>query len=333
MSEDNNNDEFDWGDDDLSPESDVSSVAIDEGPPANGETEAGTDSVPSGETTRPTGKAQKIGELTFDLETVPDQARMEIFEEFLGELPARYASRSFDEIDDDLGDILSGNVPDVEAWLKAVCPAPEVVSLMRGIETEQQKKPRKGVVDALDSILEAVDAYDQAVADRVKLLSVTPEFCSIAAMGFAIDNADPVALIATDEEEERDILRVFWEMARRSQTICGFNIVGFDLQVIVTRSIILGVPASTQFDLRWGKGLSDIYLQRFGGRGKTGKGPGRLKDLAKMYGVEVPAGDFHGGQVAEAMETEEGRDLVREYVCSDVEVTRELRQLWLGYFC
>lgn len=278
-------------------------------------------------------RSTKIGELTFDLETIPDQDRMELFESFLGDLPARYPARGFDEIDDDLPDIMSGNVGDIESWLKAVSPAPEVVDLLRGIENEQ-KKPRKGVHDALDKILKSVDDYDNALADRCKLLSTTPEFCSICALGFAIDGEEPVGILITNEDEERQALAMFWEMAMRADVLVGFNIVGFDLPVIITRSIILGVTASRMFDLKWGKGVCDIYLQRFGGRGNTDKRkPGKLKDLAAIYGIEVPAGDFHGGQIAEAMETEEGREKIIDYVKSDVEITRELRELWSGYFC
>jgi hypothetical protein len=332
-------DDFDWGDDPGPPPE----VAQAETATAVADEDNTTEPEPTKATKPKAAKEseKRISELTFDLETVPDQARFELFESFLPPLPEPYQARGFAGDGDsnggitaaELPDVLSGSIDDIKAWIKATSPAPEVVAAMREIE-DASKKPRKGVYDALDNALSAVSAYDNAVADRMKLLSTTPEFCSIAAFGFAVDDDDPVAMMATNEAEEREILELFWKLAARADLLCGFNVVGFDLPVILARSAILGVPSSCTFDLRWGKGIRDIYLSRFGSRGNTDKRkPGRLKDLARVYGVEIPAGNFEGSQVAAAMETEEGRAKVAEYCCSDVEITRELGKVWAGYFC
>lgn len=324
------NEGFDWGDDGPEPEAatETTTAVADDETTTEPEAEAKARIIPSTE--------KRIAELTFDLETVPDQARFELFESFLPPLPEPYQAKGFGEgmiQEAELPDVLSGSIDDIKAWIKSTSPAPEVVAAMR--ETEDgNKKPRKGVYDALDNALSAVTAYESAVADRMKLLSTTPEFCSIAAFAFTVDDDDPVAMVATNEAEERGILELFWKLAARTDLLAGFNVVGFDLPVILARSAILGVPSSCMFDLRWGKGIRDIYLSRFGSRGNTDKRkPGRLKDLARVYGVEIPAGDFEGSQVAAAMETEEGQRKVMEYCCSDVEITRELRRIWAGYFC
>ena len=57
----------------------------------------------------------------------------------------------------------------------------------------------------------------------------------------------------------------------------------------------------------------------------------KLKDVARLYGIHVPAGDIDGSQVEELLNTEPEK--VAEYCKSDVSITRELWSLFCGYFC
>jgi len=57
----------------------------------------------------------------------------------------------------------------------------------------------------------------------------------------------------------------------------------------------------------------------------------KLKQLCKLYGIEVPAGDVDGSQVLDLMRSEPGK--VGEYVRSDVDVTRSLHNKFKGFFC
>lgn len=57
----------------------------------------------------------------------------------------------------------------------------------------------------------------------------------------------------------------------------------------------------------------------------------KLKDLAKWYGIEVPAGDVDGSQVLELYQSDP--EMLARYVRSDVEITRQLHGLWRGTFC
>jgi hypothetical protein len=104
--------------------------------------------------------------------------------------------------------------------------------------------------------------------------------------------------------------------------------------VLFARSAILGVPSSRSFDLKpWGRDVVDLFAIRFPkGPGAAGGGrPAKLKELARVYGVEVPAGDTDGGDVERLLR--ESPHLLRQYVESDVAVTRDLHRKWAGYFC
>src|SRR5690606_12649199 len=161
-----------------------------------------------------------------------------------------------------------------------------------------------------------------------KLLSVTPEFCRIVAMGWAFGNEEPRSMVVGEHYTEDGILAAFWDMvADLRGRVIGFNIVGFDLPVIYIRSALLGITPSRQFDLRpWGNDVIDLMQARFP------KGPSKpMKSLARFYGLDIPAGEMDGGSVAQLV-AEGKTDEVADYVKSDVIVTRQLHEFYRGYF-
>ena len=70
-------------------------------------------------------------------------------------------------------------------------------------------------------------------------------------------------------------------------------------------------------------------LRRFP-RGNS-KQPGKLKQMAQLYGIDVPAGDFEGSQVEEIWNAGD-YEMIREYVTSDVVITAALHKCMRGYF-
>jgi predicted PolB exonuclease-like 3'-5' exonuclease len=179
------------------------------------------------------------------------------------------------------------------------------------------------------------DQHAEAAAERCKLLSTTPEYCRIAAFGFACGVDEPQAMVVGEGGYcEVDVLTAFWQLAMDSKNpLIGFNCLGFDLPVIYVRSMLLGVQPTRQLDMKpWGKDVIDLYMCRFGGRGNTSKDrPGKLKDLARVLDIEVPAGDTDGGDVARLMRDDPVK--VAEYVKSDIAVTRALHWMYRGFFC
>lgn len=271
--------------------------------------------------------------LYFDLETVPDYDRMADFgfeplPEAMPETP-----------DDDLpprATLLAGTVTDVEKLLRMANPMALWLGGLASLERDS-KKPREGVLKAIDKCLATKNAHVEALDARRKLMSTTPEFCKIVALGYAQGNSlwslvvgQPLAADGHTNMNEIDLLSFFWEVAARSGSFVGFNIAAFDIPVILVRSILLGVPATRMIDVRAfnSRDVCDLMTLRFFGRMAK---PMKLKSLARAMGIEVPAGDTDGGDVERLWREEPGE--LREYVESDVTITRELHRKYQGYFC
>jgi len=270
--------------------------------------------------------------LFFDIETVPDDERSKLFDlpplppipdETSGmELPAASAllSGTADSIKSSLNRL--GVVSD--AWLDEL------------VQHEKDTKARIGVLDSIERARKARSDILAQHADRLKLLSTCPEYCQIAALGYAVGDLQITSLVVGrgDCPSERHVLETFWKLTATYSPLVAFNGLAFDLPVILVRSAIVGVQPTKQLDLRpFGKDVVDPYYSRFGPRGNTdSRRPGKLKSLAKAYGLDVPAGDIDGSQVHDLMHTPEGRATVAKYVASDVEVLRSFYRKLTGYF-
>lgn len=278
-------------------------------------------------------RQQKQSLLFFDLETAPDYSRAELFG--LDPLPTPRPESGVSECGGPsaVEDFLKLSLDQINGELKRLNPCDAWLDLLADAE-QKREKPRVGLLGAVKSAREARNVAVNAVAERKKLLSVTPEFCRIVAMGWAFSDGDqPESLLAIDADHEiqddleRRLLESFWSMATDCDRLVGYNVLGFDLPVIFVRSLIMGVPASKRIDLRpWGTDVIDLMERRF-----TKSKAMKLKDLARVLGIPVAAGDVDGSQVAELAEVNPG--LVATYVQSDVAVTRDLFRLYEGYFC
>jgi hypothetical protein len=260
----------------------------------------------------------------FDLETVPDERRRELFG--LDPLPEVPPETPIDGCPP-FAEVAGLGLDEIEKRLIPLNPESEWLDGFEQFEL-QQKKPRAGVAKIVSAIRTAKSARETAEAAQIKTMSVTPEMCRIAALGFAVGDADPVSLVVgIDGVTEESILEVFWGLARTATPLCGFNVLGFDLPVIFVRSAMLGVSPTRRFDLKpWGSDVLDLMVARYPRSGAT-----RLKDLCRMLEIEVPAGETDGGAVYQLMQTEPAK--VAEYVRSDITVTRKLHQIYQGFFC
>ncbi len=285
--------------------------------------------------------------LYFDIETVPDESRLKSFG--LEPVPAVPEATPLSQLPDPI-ETITGTADEVKGRLAKVGFAcPEWLDLLA--REEAIGKNRKGVYDEIKKARQVRDDALQAHENRIKLLSTTPEYCSIAAIGWAIGRSDVLSLVVGEPigdtfgqqepnqiketiVDEGMILELFWRMAASFSPLIGYNIAYFDIPVILARSAILGVEPTKMLDLSpWGKDIVDLYIKRFGSRGNTNRDrPGKLKELAPLYGIEIPAGDCDGSQVYGLMQTKEGRAKVGEYVKSDVDVTRAFHRKLAGYF-
>lgn len=264
------------------------------------------------------------GCLYFDLETIPDERRRDLFGlSPLPDVPPETAVGGCPVV----SEIAELGLDEIEKRLMPLNPAAEWLD---GLERHEslQKKPRAGVAKILAALRAVKTARVEAEAAQIKTMSVTPEMCKIAALGFAVGDLEPVSLVAgIDGVTEEGILEVFWGLVRSHSPLIGFNCLHFDLPVIFVRSALLGVLPTKRLDLRpWGNDVIDLMTTRYPRSGAT-----RLKDLCRMLEIEIPAGNADGSQVYQLMQTEPAK--VGEYVCSDIVVTRKLHRMLQGFFC
>jgi hypothetical protein len=132
--------------------------------------------------------------------------------------------------------------------------------------------------------------------------------------------------------DEAELLRAFWALCSRAETVVSFNGRGFDVPFLAARSLIHGVPVrvdlmSQRFSLRPHLDLLEILSQK-------GRGPSKLDVICWALGIQSPKGEMDGSMVAPAYER---GDLVKiaEYNAHDVRATgavyRRCRDLLLRY--
>lgn len=261
--------------------------------------------------------------LYFDIETVPDESRMERFG--LEPLPTA-RPRTPRAIMQSVSDARGKSLEEIRKALFDLNPEESWLAEFEAAE-KSDKKPRKGALDMISEIREQDQRIAAAAEDRRKLLAVTPEFCRIVAIGLCRGTETIETAVADGESvTEIDLLESFWSDAEDCHPLVGFNILGFDLPVILIRSAIRGVRPTRKFDLRsWGTDCIDLMAARYP------KGPARgLKDLARIYGFDVPAGDVDGSQVWRLYQENPAK--LAEYVASDVHLVRQLHSFYRGLF-
>lgn len=277
--------------------------------------------------------------LFFDLETIPDYSRESLFDLPAIPRPAEYLAENDCPVPSKLvegtEEIIKSTVAKAQSGGKML-PRVILQSCLE-FELKREKGSRKGVASVFADAIKAIDneAHDikAAIAANRKTMSVTPEFCRIVSFGWAMGDEPVMASVFGAKGEdvdhdtyERCILKKFWELAKRSKLIIGFNHVGFDLPVIYMRSALLGIQPSKIIDHKpWGGEVCDVMSARWP-RGSQMK----LKKFAKVVGLPIPAGDVDGSQVEEILKSDPAK--LAEYNRSDVSITRELYLMGKGFF-
>lgn len=266
----------------------------------------------------------KVRNLYVDIETIPDDSRVDQFGlDPLPQPPTRLAMKDCGPV----ADVADHDIPGIKSWLSHNNPCDEFLDALAALEREA-KKPRKGVLDAIADYVASLEKIGQAAAERRKKLSLTPEYCRICALCIAGDGADVVEsyVVGLDGQTEASILARFWQVAEAAQAIIGFNVIGFDLPVIITRSALLGVVPSRFIDLSpYKSDVLDLMAKRWPRGGQMG-----LKAWGKSLGFPADAGDVDGSQVAELFATDPEK--LRAYNKSDVMLTRMLHRQFAGLF-
>lgn len=146
-----------------------------------------------------------------------------------------------------------------------------------------------------------------------------------AAGAFGNDKIEPT--VVNSIEDEVKLLEEIWWSIAQARTLVGFNILHFDLPVILVRSALLGITPSRRINLSPYRNteVCDLMMARWPKGGQM-----KLKAMARSLGIEIPAYDCDGSQVEHLYKTDP--DKLRAYVTSDVSVTRDVHRTLSGYF-
>lgn len=272
--------------------------------------------------------------LYFDLETVPDWDRASLIDIE----PVRADSKpvaAFCECPPAL-DVVDATISEVEEVIQKLNPDTEWLEAVLDAENSHavanKKKVRKGVADAVSKCLKQRAEAAESVAKQQKELAVCPDLCHIVAYSWAVDGGEVQSVVVGDRDVTVETILVhFWRQVELAETVVGYNILAFDLPVIMVASIEQDVPTSRPLDLgKYSKGnVLDLFVRRFPNRWPPNAGS--LKDQAKLLGIPIPAGDCNGSEVYRLW-TDGDFEALHHYAKSDVQITRELHRRWRGYF-
>jgi predicted PolB exonuclease-like 3'-5' exonuclease len=171
---------------------------------------------------------------------------------------------------------------------------------------------------------EKIAAYmDEARAAQIAKCALDPDLARIVALGVANENGIAVS-VNRDEDEERAILGTFWA-AHDGATYITFNGHGYDLPMLMRRSLYLGVGYPAINIDRYRSPHIDL-MQRLTFNGVLK--PHSLKFYCKRFGI--PVDDAISGADIPALVKAGEWDKVRAHCESDVRLTYALAAR-LGY--
>lgn len=272
-------------------------------------------------------KPARDGEPLFlDFETIPDFHRMDLFElEPLPTMPPIDGPDALMPVDQ----FVSQAVPEIASWLSKHNPPKEWIDSIRAAE-QSTKKPRKGFYDALDDHTKRLGSIASAEADRVKMLSVNPLYCSICCVSFAVGQSDPVSIYAGSERMmEKHLVEMVWRMLARHTPIIGYGLSFFDIPVLLARSMILNVHPTRNLDRRkyGSRDIVDLCKSIF----EDGRAFG-LGKVCKSLGIQSTLPDVDGSHVYDMYKAGQV-GMIRAYCEDDVRLAQQLHKRVSGYFC
>jgi len=247
----------------------------------------------------------------FDLETIPDESR------FPRPVKVEKVKRA-DMPGVDVARLLESAVPAIKARIPQLSEA-QLIAVLAA--ENAAKKPRSGVIEAITKQQQIDEADDfEAAMSEWKKLSFNPFGNRIVALGIR-SAKHHVTMLAKNDDEERELLRVLWDHINKFRVRCGYNITAFDDAVLVMRSMLLGVEAS-----------GPISRKKFGDRASIDlmtalfpAGPAqKLKEVCRMIGIVPPAGyEMSGDKVFDLVEAGDWENIAA-YVESDAVIEFEL---------
>lgn len=172
------------------------------------------------------------------------------------------------------------------------------------------------------------ESIKERTAAQLSDLALTPEYGRIVAIG-----TDQGTMICPDENAEMAALENFWQewLSDRRLKVVGYNIIGFDIPFVITRSRILGVTTPHGLTVKkYGMDAVIDLMQELCFFGVTTM---RSMDFwCKRLKLDVPADPIKGSEIPGLVEqnTPEAWDAIRKHCALDVIKTTALAAR-LGY--
>lgn len=173
--------------------------------------------------------------------------------------------------------------------------------------------------------LKIADYIAKANADQLEKCSLDVDLCRVIAIGWWPEGAERPAVMS--QGDEATMLRAFWQLVAGDRHLVGFNCLGFDLPVLLRRSLYLGVAAPhLQIDRFKHPRVTDVMDElSFGGKLKF-RG---LSFYAKRFNLGIEE-TLTGADIAQAVKDGRWAE-IEDHVKADVKKTAALATR-LGYF-
>ena len=176
------------------------------------------------------------------------------------------------------------------------------------------------------------EKYDEVVAS----MALDVDYARVVAIGVGRHEGlsgargeHTIKVLLSDLPHEAEMIQDFWEEAQRYSRLCGWNILDFDLPIILRRSWALGVTPTRLLDFRRYSTSTTIDLMQILYNWGNSPGPRYrgLKEVAKMYNIQNDFPNLDGSDVATMDE-----ETLIAYCRNDVRMTRELAMRTRGYY-
>ena len=186
------------------------------------------------------------------------------------------------------------------------------------------KKPR---VTVAKEIMKALSELGSDYTEWQKKGSTDPWLGRIVAFSWSFLGEEKVhTMLAMDTQRERELLAMFWALQSVGIRV-GYNTKSFDDKFIFARSLILDVQPSVELEMgRYSKQSKDIMWMMFDSLADAKS----CKEMARLMGIEVPAGDVEGKHVFDMVECGDWDGLAK-YSNSDVVVEKAMFRMVKKY--
>jgi hypothetical protein len=156
--------------------------------------------------------------------------------------------------------------------------------------------------------------------EQLERAALDPDLCRVVAIGSLLPNADPSIQLAMDERDEAEMLAYFFALAER-RFLVGFNVLDFDLPVLLRRALYLGVKAPTISLGRYRHPRVIDLMQELSYDGKLR--PRSQSFYCKRFGLDAEDDDIESARIPELAALGRWRE-VSDHVRCDVLQVRGL---------